>query len=300
MRPFNALGVRRGLLAAMTTLVLAGCASVAPPRTDDPLQKFNRKMYAFNRTADKVAIRPIAVAYRKITTPDARLHVSNFFSNVRLPVSIVNDLLQAHPVDALKSTGRLAINSTLGLLGFFDPASKMKLPLDETDFGVTLAHWGVPEGPFLVIPLVGPTTARDILRMPVDSYIDPLSWYARDHDFKFYAQYVPSLAYLITLRSRGIDAEPFLDSAYDPYVFERDAYRQRRTYEIYHGRPPVSVIEKLQGVDDGSDDIDQLLQQQHAYEKTHGDKGDGAHPTSGSSTPSPAGEHPPASPASSY
>lgn len=298
MRPFNALHVRRALLAAATALVLAGCASVAPPRTDDPLQKFNRKMYAFNRTADKIAIRPVAVAYRKVTTPNAREHISNFFSNVRLPVSIINELLQAHPVDALKSTGRLAINSTFGLLGFFDPASKMKLPLDETDFGVTLAHWGVPEGPFLVIPLVGPTTARDILRMPVDSYFDPLSWYARDHDFKLHAQYLPSLAYLITLRSRGIDAEPFLDSAYDPYTFERDAYRQRRTYEIYHGHPPVSVIEQLQGVDDSSDDIDQLLQQQRVYEKTHGDKGDGARPASGSSTSSSAGEHPPAAPAS--
>jgi phospholipid-binding lipoprotein MlaA len=276
---------RAALTAAF--VLLAGCATVAPPRTDDPLQHFNRKMYAFNHVADKVAIRPVAVAYRKVTTPKAREHVSDFFSNVRLPITIANELLQAHPVDALKSTGRLAINTTFGLLGFFDPASKIHLPLDETDFGVTLAHWGVPEGPFLVIPFVGPTTARDIWRLPVDSYFDPLSWYAREHDFKLHAQYLPSLAYLITLRSRGIDAENFLNSAYDPYVFERDAYRQRRIYEIYHGNPPASVIERFQGVNDNSDDIDQLLEQQHQYEKRHGIKNDGSMPAPATTSPDP-------------
>src|SRR5690348_14030113 len=281
-RVMNSRGWRAFAIVALA--FLAGCATVAPPRTDDPLQHFNRKMYAFNRAADKVAIRPVAVAYRKVTTPKAREHISDFFSNVRLPITIVNDVLQAHPVDALKSTGRLAVNTTLGLLGFFDPASKMNLPLDETDFGVTLAHWGLPEGPFLVLPLVGPTTGRDVWRLPVDSYFDPLSWYAREHNFDLHAQYLPNLAYLVTLRSRGIDAENFLNSAYDPYVFERDAYRQRRIYEIYHGNPPASVIERFQGVNDNSDDIDQLLEQQHQYEKQHGIKDGGSAPASGSTS----------------
>ncbi|HXS73504.1 MAG TPA: VacJ family lipoprotein [Rhodanobacteraceae bacterium] len=279
MRRVFALGLRGTLMIAAIAL-LAGCA-IAPPRTDDPLQHLNRKTYAFNKTLDKVAIRPVAVAYRKVTTPKSRELVSNFFSNVRLPITIVNDVLQAHPVDALKSTGRLAVNSTVGLLGIFDPASEMKLPLDETDFGVTLARWGVPEGPFIVVPFVGPSTARDIFRLPVDSYFDPLSWYAREHDFELHAQYVPNLAYLVTLRSRGIDAEQFLNSAYDPYIFERDAYRQRRIYEIYHGNPPASVIEQFQGINDSGDDLDKLLDQQHAYEKAHGIKSDG-------STPAPA------------
>lgn len=280
-RVLNSRVWRTPLIAALA--LLAGCATVPPPRTDDPLQHFNRKMYAFNRTADKVAIRPVAVAYRKVTTPKAREHISDFFSNVRMPITIVNDLLQAHPVDALKSTGRMAVNTTLGLLGFFDPASNMKLPLDETDFGVTLAHWGVPEGPFLVLPFIGPTTARDVWRLPVDSYFDPLSWYAREHDFELHAEYLPSLAYLVTLRSRGIDAEGFLNSAYDPYIFERDAYRQRRIYEIYHGDPPASVIERFQGINDNSDDIDQLLQQQHEYEKQHDIK-DGSVPAPATSS----------------
>lgn len=269
--------LRRGLLIAAIA-ALAGCA-MAPPRTDDPLQKFNRKSYAFNSKLDKAAIRPVAVAYQKVTTPTSRELISNFFSNVRLPITIVNDVLQAHPVDALKSTGRLAVNTTVGFLGFFDPASGLKLPANETDFGVTLARWGVPEGPFIVVPFVGPSTTRDILRLPVDSYFDPLSWYAREHSFRYHAQYLPNIAYLITLRERGLAADQFLKSAYDPYIFQRDAYRQRRLYEIYHGNPPASVIEQLQGGGGSGDDIDQLLDQQHAYEKAHGIKNDGSSPT---------------------
>lgn len=284
--------LRRWLPLAVIVL-LAGCA-IAPPRTDDPLQTLNRKTYAFNHKLDKVAIRPVAVAYRKVTTPTAREHISDFFSNIHMPITIANDVLQAHPVDALKSTGRMAVNTTVGLLGFFDPASQLKLPLDETDFGVTLARWGVPEGPFIVVPFVGPSTARDIFRLPVDSYFDPLSWYAREHDFDLHAQYLPSIAYLVTLRARGLDAEQFLNSAYDPYIFERDAYRQRRIYEIYHGNPPASVIEQFQGVNDNSDDVDKLLEQQHAYEKAHGIKSDGSQsPPSTPPAASSSGEPPP-------
>lgn len=273
----------RHVLSLLAIALLAGCA-VAPPRTDDPLQGFNRKMYAFNSAADKIAIRPAAKAYRKVTTPNAREHISDFFSNVRLPVTIINDLLQAHPVDALKSSGRLAVNTTLGLLGFFDPASQMHMPLSETDFGVTLAHWGLPEGPFLVVPLVGPTTVRDFWRLPVDSWFDPLSWYAREHDFMLHAQYLPNLTYLVTLRSRGLDADEFLKSAYDPYVFARDAYRQRRIREIYHGDPPASVIERFQGINDNGEDLDKLLEQQRDYEKQHGIKNDGSSPAPASSS----------------
>ena len=268
MRIASTAALRR-MPAVVLAALLAGCA-VAPPRTDDPLQNFNRKTYAFNKKLDQVAIRPVAVAYRNVTTPAAREHISDFFSNVRMPITIANDVLQARPADALKSICRMIVNSTVGLLGFFDPASQMKLPLDETDFGVTLARWGLPEGPFIVVPFVGPSTVRDIWRLPVDSYFDPLSWYAREHDLKLHAQYLPSLSYLVTLRSRGIDAENFLNSAYDPYIFERDAYRQRRIYEIYHGNPPASVIEQFQGVNDNGDDLDQLLDQQHAYERSHG------------------------------
>lgn len=279
----------QSLIATALAAALAACA-VAPPRTDDPLQNFNRKMFAFNQVADKVAIRPVAKAYTKVTGPKGRVLISNFFANLRTPVTIVNEVLQGRPEPALQSTGRFVINSTVGFLGFFDPASDMKLSAHPTDFGVTLAHWGLPEGPYLVLPFIGPTTLRDVWRLPVDSYFDPLGWYARDHDFKWHAQYVPSLAYLVTLRASALPIDPLIDSAYDPYAFMRDAYRQHRLYEIYYGNPPMSAIEELQGTtpsDNGDQDIDQLLQQQQQYEQTHGINQNRA-PAPAASAPAPA------------
>ncbi|HEY9110578.1 MAG TPA: VacJ family lipoprotein [Rhodanobacteraceae bacterium] len=260
------------IVVVALTGVLAACA-VAPPRTDDPLQNFNRKMFAFNRFADKAAIRPVAKAYVKVTGPKERVLIGNFFTNLRTPVTIINEVLQGRPVPALQSTGRFLINTSVGFLGIFDPASEMRLPAHPTDFGVTLAHWGLPEGPYLVLPLVGPTTLRDVWRLPVDSYFDPMGWYAREHDLKWHAQYLPSIAYLVTLRASALPIDPMIDSSYDPYAFMRDAYRQHRLYQIYYGNPPLSAIEHLQGTSPGENDdsdIDRLLQQQQQYEKTHG------------------------------
>ena len=237
------------------------------------MQNFNRKMFKFNMFADEVAIRPVAKTYVRVTGPKGREHISDFFTNLRTPVTIVNEVLQGRPGPALDSTARFLINSTAGVLGFFDPATHLDVPQHTTDFGVTLAHWGVPEGPYLVLPFVGPTTLRDVWRLPVDSYFDPLSWYARDHDFRWHAQYAPSLFYLVTLRASALPLDSILDSSYDPYAFMRDAYRQHRLYEIYYGNPPMSVIEELQGTSpsqENDQDIDRLLQQQQQYEKTHG------------------------------
>lgn len=253
---------------AVALLGLAGCA-IQPPRTEDPWQHFNRKTFAFNEKVDKAVVRPVAVGYRKITTVTVRKLIGNFYSNIELPVSIVNDLLQVRPAGAARNTGRFAINTTIGLLGFFDPASELGLTLDKTDFGVTLARWGVPDGPYMVLPLLGPTTVRNVWAWPVDSYLlDPMSWYAREHRFRYYAEYLPIMLYYVQLRASFIDSESFLNSAYDPYLMTRDAYLQRRTYLIYHGNPPAAIIEQMQGLNDSSsDDIDQLLQQQQAYEQ---------------------------------
>ncbi len=267
------LKLHAGLLA-LCALSVGGC-TIAKPRTDDPLEHFNRKMYAFNDAADKAVIRPVAVGYRKITSTNMRRVIANFFANIKMPITIINDILQVEPRSAAHNTGRFVVNSTLGFVGLFDPASEMGFPPDETDFGVTLAKWGVPEGPYLVLPLIGSTTARDVWRMPVDNYFDPLGWYAKEHDMRFHAEYLPNVMYLVTLRSRGIDAEGLLEGVYDPYVFYRDAYRQRRLYNIYDGQPPAEIIEQMQGTNDV--DVDQLLDEQHAYEKKQSIKGDERH-----------------------
>lgn len=264
MRPTTVCNrLRAGLLAA-SVAALAGC-TIAKPRTDDPWEGFNRKMYAFNDAADKAVIRPVAVGYRKITSPNVRRVVANFFANIKMPITIVNDVLQGEPRTAFRNTGRFAINTTLGFIGLFDPASEMNLPPNNNDFGVTLAKWGLPEGPYLVLPLVGSTTVRDVWRLPVDNYFDPLYWYARRNDGSFLAEYSPNLFYLVTLRSRGIDAESLLEGVYDPYVFYRDAYRQRRLYDIYDGQPPTELIDQMQGTDEA--DVDELLKEQRAYEQ---------------------------------
>lgn len=251
-------------------VLLTGCA-VAQPRTDDPWEKFNRHTYAFNRTVDKVAIRPVAIGYRKITNDTVRRAISDFFTNLRMPITVGNDLLQGRPKNALQAGGRFLINLTIGLGGFLDPASGIGLPLEQTDFGVTLARWGVPDGPYLVLPLLGPTTTRDFWERPVDGYFfDPLTIYARRHDLRLHRELAPQFLFLVNLRSRAIDAESFLQSAYDPYVFVRDAYRQQRLYKIYYGTPPAEVIERMQGLDNEDFDPEKLLEEQQEWEKNHG------------------------------
>lgn len=265
--------IARTTLGLVAVALLAAC-HVAPPRTDDPNEKFNRKVYAFNDKLDKAVIRPVAVGYRKVTNPPVRTAISDFYTNIRLPITVANDLLQFRPKQALQTSGRFVVNLTIGFLGFKDPASLLGFPMEQNDFGVTLARWGVPEGDYLVLPFVGPTTVRDVWRLPVDSYFfDPISYYSRNHDFKYGQEYVPQVLYLVTLRSRGIDAESFLASAYDPYVFMRDAYRQQRLYNIYYGNPPAEAIEEMQGLnDDQGFDPDKLLQEQHSWEKKNDQK----------------------------
>ncbi len=253
-------------LPLVAVALLTGCA-IAKPRTDDPHEKFNRSMFAFNNSLDKAVIRPVAVGYRKVTTEGIRRSVSDFFTNIRLPITVANDLLQARPKEAAQSSGRFIVNLTFGLGGIFDPASQLGIPLDETDFGVTLARWGVPEGSFLMLPFLGPTTMRDVWRTPVDGYFfDPLSYFARNNSYEYGQEYLPQVLYLITLRSSAIDAESFLNSAYDPYAFIRDAYRQQRLYMIYRGNPPEDVIEQMQGLKDKNFNPDELLEEQQKWQ----------------------------------
>jgi len=124
-----------------------------------------------------------------------------------------------------------------------------------------------------VLPLLGSTSGRDAAAFPVDRFgFDPLSWYARSHEFNLHAEYLPTVAHLVTIRSSAIDAEGLLEGVYDPYVFYRDAYRQRRLYKIYRGEPPLDVIQSLQGVGD-VEDADKLLEEQQKYEQQHKDDG---------------------------
>ncbi len=268
------------LLPLVAVTVLAGCA-IAKPRTDDPLEKFNRKSYAFNNALDQAVLRPVAVGYTKVTPKPVQTGISNFFTNIKLPISIANSVLQARPSDAMADTGRLMINLTVGLAGFFDPATSMQIPLKETDFGITLARWGVPEGDFLMVPLLGPTTMRDVWQYPVDGYLfDPLSYVERNHNFKDGQYYIPEVVYFIQMRAQLLDADSFLKTAYDPYAFIRDAWRQTRLNKLYDGNPPADVMLQLQQGSNNQQnfDPDQLLKEQQQWEQKQKQQGTSGQP----------------------
>ncbi|MHB1616333.1 MAG: MlaA family lipoprotein [Metallibacterium sp.] len=289
------------LLAAIALLVaVAGCA-IQPARDDDPWQGMNRKVFNFNQKFDNAVAKPVARGYVKVTSAEVRLMVSNFFDNLQMPISIVNDVLQVRPVGAAQNTGRFLVNSTIGLAGLFDPAGKLGLHQDTTDFGVTLARWGVPQGPYLVIPFLGPSSMRDFPAYLVDTYfLNPMSYWTRDHHFRYYAEYLPYTLYLVQLRASLLNTDQFLSSAYDPYVMLRDAYLQRRNYLIYHGNPPTSLQENLNsggaGSSDnggGESDMEALLARQRAYDQAHATQ-----VTKSATTPAAAASTQPAVPAS--
>lgn len=278
--------VARCIAIVTLAAMLAACAT-PPTRTPDPLQGFNRKMYAVNTALDKAVLRPVARGYVRVTPPAIREHLGDFFTNILLPVTIFNEVLQGRPGPALDTTARFLINSTAGLLGFFDPATRLDVPTHNTDFGITLADWGIPSGPYLVLPFIGPTTFRDVWKIPVDSYADPMWWYAQRSGIPWYARYAPEAVYFVNLRAGLLPFDKTIDSAFDPYAFVRDAYLQHRVYMIYHGNPPLSAIEQFQGTtpsEESNQEIEKLLEQQREFEKTQ----KAGAPAPAASSPAPA------------
>ncbi|VAX11936.1 Outer-membrane-phospholipid-binding lipoprotein MlaA [hydrothermal vent metagenome] len=235
-------------------IVLAsGCASVpGPPDEHDPFESYNRAIYEFNTTVDKAAIRPVAQAYTDYTPNFIQGGVSNFFSNLSDVIVLLNDLLQFKLEQAGSDFYRIAVNSTLGVFGLFDPASHVGLSKHKEDFGQTLATWGVPSGPYFVIPFIGPSTIRGTAGLTVDIYTHPLFYY---HDSST-AWGLAGLAY-IDQRAELLGASRVLDqAALDPYIFMREAYLQHRRNLIYDGNPPVE--KDIQ--DNSSDDADLELE----------------------------------------
>jgi phospholipid-binding lipoprotein MlaA len=199
----------------------------------DPWEPLNRGIYAVNSGLDKVTLKPLSKGYKKITPNFLRRGISNFFANLGTPLTIVNNLLQGKAHDALSDTARLVMNSTLGIGGLFDPASSVGLEEHDEDFGQTLAKWGVPAGPYMMIPILGPRTLRDAVTIPLDIFLDPLSHYenssVRDKLWILKA---------IQLRAKLLAVESTIEKAFDPYVTIREAYLQNRAFLIYDGDPP--------------------------------------------------------------
>jgi phospholipid-binding lipoprotein MlaA len=221
---------------------LLGCAT-PPPANDpdavadfkeanDPLEPTNRVMYAVNNGLDTVILRPVAVAYRAVVPEPVRNGVHNIISNLGTPVELGNDVLEAKPRRAGDTTMRFLINSTFGVVGIFDVAKKWGYPDHDTDFGITLAIWGVPEGPFLFLPVLGPSNPRDAIGHGVDIAGDPFTWVGQ-------GTVVSTLDWTkfglnaVDQRERVLDAiDSIQKTALDPYATFRSLYRQHRAAAI--------------------------------------------------------------------
>jgi phospholipid-binding lipoprotein MlaA len=236
---------RRLLRITLPLLIagLAGCASQQATMTDperDPWEAYNRKIHSFNMGIDKAIVRPVAKGYDAIMPDAPQRGVRNFFRNLNYPVTFLNLILQGKVEESLTATGRFLMNSTVGLAGFFDVATKVEIPEYKEDFGQTLAVWGWKDSRYLVMPVFGPYTARDFIGRSFYGYFHPISYVARE-----YNNYIPLVVDLITLRAELLPFQAELDAASDPYVLVRDVYLQNREYNIYDGDPPQPDYDAL-------------------------------------------------------
>ena len=233
--------IRTIAAALLATAVLAGCASVRSPDPRDPWEPMNRGIFEFNDGLDRAILKPVAQGYRFVLPGPIRDGIRNFFSNLQDPWIALNQLLQGKVEEALSDTWRFIVNSTFGVGGIFDIASDMRLPKHAEDFGQTLAVWGVDFGPYLILPILGPSSARDALGTAVASQMY-LPWQLPkwlDLEHRVAWQNSLTIVDVIQTRANLLDASDLLEqAALDRYAFLRNAYFQRRRNLIYDGNPP--------------------------------------------------------------
>ncbi len=220
-------------IAAVIFALASGCATTNGD-SRDPFEAFNRTMYGFNQAVDEAVLKPVAGAYKSTLPEIVQSGVRNFFSNIADIFISANNLLQGKVFDAANDGMRFAINTTIGGLGLLDWASEMGLEKHNEDFGQTFGRWGIGDGPYIVWPIFGPSTARDSLGQVIDVWVDPVRTHRSGTPRT--AMY---LTRLVGKRADLLDASRILEeAALDKYVFERDAYLQRRRNLIYDGNPP--------------------------------------------------------------
>jgi phospholipid-binding lipoprotein MlaA len=224
-----------GLLA-----LLAGCASTPSGKPDprDPWERFNRASFKFNDALDRGFAHPVAKAYVKVTPRVVRTGISNALGNLNTVPTIINDALQGKMRQAGRDSARFLINSTLGLAGLFDPATSAGLENNDEDFGQTLGKWGVHSGPYVMLPLLGPSTVRDIFGRGVDQFTYPVNYLEDDS-----TRYVIRGIDFLDLRASLLDLDAQLERSYDKYAFVRNAWLQRREYKVKDGNVDDQSLE---------------------------------------------------------
>ena len=214
------------------SLALGGCASTGNPR--DPLEPINRGIYHFNDGVDNLIIKPVAEIYRGVLPQFARTGISNFFANIGDVIVALNSLLQGKFLNAVSDVGRIVVNTTIGILGVVDVATEVGLEKHNEDFGQTLGYWGIGNGPYLVLPILGPSTLRDTVGLVADYKTNPLTYVDPNRDRN--ALYG---LFFVSRRAELFETSKILETAaLDPYEFLRDAYLQRRRNLVHDGSPP--------------------------------------------------------------
>jgi phospholipid-binding lipoprotein MlaA len=239
--------VRGRLVILLACVTVSACATTNGPTDErDPLERYNRAVFKFNETLDRAILKPVARGYRRVLPEPFNIAISNFFSNLGDIGVAVNNLLQLKVLNAASDVGRLAINTTLGLGGLFDVASRFGLRKHEEDFGQTMAYWGLGPGPYLMLPLFGPSTVRDAPGRVVDGYVDPV----------VYLNNIPRIslfgARVVDYRADLLKTEETLDEiALDRYIAIRNAFLDRREFLVHDGNPPPDqeLIEELESLD---------------------------------------------------
>lgn len=236
--------IQTSLICVLGSMMI-GCSTlsvnddVTKHHINDPYENFNRKVYAFNSTADKYVLKPLAKGYDVIVPDPVDTAIGNFFSNLTEPRNAVNNLLQGKLNDTATSVGRFAINSTVGLLGLLDVASKIDIQQKDEDFGQTLAAWGVDSGPYIMLPFLGPSTVRGTLGLTVDRVaLDPVN----EVDDSATETGLRVLR-IIDLRQGLLGLDDVLEQQVDPYSFIKNGYQQRRIDSLYDGNAPEVEID---------------------------------------------------------
>lgn len=214
---------------SLCALILVGCATVPPSERNprDPWQRMNRGVFKFNDAFDRAIATPVARTYVRVLPQTVRGGVTNFFNNATYPDVIVNALLQGQLKPFARDTGRFVVNTTIGIAGIFDPASRIGLALEDRDFGQTFGKWGFPSGPFLVLPFLGPSDIRDGLGRAADAYAEPWAYIQNP-----YWDYGTLLIYEVKVRADILPLTDMANKTFDPYAFERNAYLQARDFMV--------------------------------------------------------------------
>lgn len=233
-----ARAIRSAMLGLAAALLCACASNSVTPRDerspDDPWEPLNRSMYKVNDAIDMVSLKPIAKVYKNLLPPFVRHGVTNFSRNLFVPRSIVNNLLQGKVDGATDEFSRLLLNSTIGVGGLIDVADASGIEQHDETFRETLAVWGAPKGPFVMIPILGPFTLTDALALPLDIAADPL-WHYEVSSVRDRLYFLR----VINLRSRLLAADKLLLDSKDPYITMRESFLQNRLYQIHDGNPPV-------------------------------------------------------------